>query len=168
MKRFLEKIDYRHTDILFLIVGGLAIYLFSESFALQYLINPNYSISPIWLSSTAFVLMIVGFISYVILEKRINLFSYDRVLLIILFVLALVGSVVIFVQPEDINFGIKVQLGEDVGKIVDVYTYIDIKSKLVFFYGWITNIIACVFAVFIIPHRLKSLTIAYIFIFTVF
>jgi len=161
MKNFLKKIEFRYQDIILLISLGLSLFIFIESSNLFRIINPITSISPFWLPTTAFIMMIIGFISYFIIENRYKPIHIDKILTIILFILMITGTIAIFIEPETFTIGItnKINPMYPSGAVIDVTTYLYLEPKFIFFYGWINNLLLAGVALFIIPHRFKTLYI---------
>lgn len=161
MKNFLKKINFRYQDIILMVSLLLSLYIFIESSNLFRIINPTSAISPFWLITTAFILMVGLYITYYILEKRFKPISYHRILVIFLFILMITGTVAIFIEPDTFTIGItnKINPLYPEGAVIDVTSYLYIEPKFVFFYGWINNLILAGVAIFIIPHRFNTLLI---------
>lgn len=161
MQKLLKKIDYRHSDLLLLLVIALGFFIYLEALNLYNVVNPVDSLLPLWLISIVFILLIISFVLYLIFENKYSPIKYNKPFLILLYAVSIIGTAAIFIQPEVITIGIKIQNNViyRTGEIIDVTTNLYLKPKIVFFFGWVANIIFCFLMIVIAPHRFKSLTI---------
>ena len=163
MKNFLKRIEFRYTDIILLVVLALSVFiLIINSILMLSPVDPGNTVIPLWITSVAFALLFGGFIAYIFLEINIKPIKIDKILFIIICVLAFLGTFAIFVQPRYASVDITVQIDtllHNKGDIVTVETYIGQQTKFVFFYGWITCFVLLFIGAFILPHRIKSLKI---------
>ena len=160
MKNFIKSLELRLSDLL-LLLGFIpyAIFLtFGQVFMQKE--NPNEVALPLWAAILCLVAFLVAWSFYLYKEVYLSKKKFNLVIPSIFLALAIINTVIIFIQPSEMISDVIVRHSSTDPSIINthrtVFTHIDFVNKFVFAGELIGTCMFIYIGLFVFPKRFKS------------
>lgn len=152
MKQFLKSLQLRWSDLFISLATIFGIVVCVEGTSLMGVRNPVQTIMPFGMLTAFFAIAIVLLACYFFFEFKVYKNHFHLLPLCIILILLIIGCLLLFIQPLQIDICYPNRTGDPFG----VSTVVSYQVRLIFFFNYFLILSVFYVVLFVLPERVKN------------